>query len=310
MRWRILIPALLFSASALGQADTAEIITLSRETVLSEVVIRSDLDVPRFLRRVKEDTTFYKAFRNLRVLQFTALNDIRMLDRRGRTEASLQSRTRQRRSGGCRTMEVLEERITGRMRKGKEWNYTTAELYASLFFTEGSVCGETNIVRGTVRNVRGASGLEKHKEQLKMMFFNPGQRIPGIPFIGDKIDIFDPKVSRLYRFSIDLENYDGRPCYLFRILPREDLSASERSNIVFDEITTWFDARTMEIVGRNYGLSYRTPVYDFDVSMEVQLGRFDGLLVPRVLRYRGNWDVALKKRERALFTATLFDFSK
>jgi hypothetical protein len=32
------------------------------------------------------------------------------------------------------------------------------------------------------------------------------------------------------------------------------------------------------------------------------------LLVPKILRYKGDWDVVFKKRERGLFTATLFDF--
>jgi hypothetical protein len=38
--------------------------------------------------------------------------------------------------------------------------------------------------------------------------------------------------------------------------------------------------------------------------------KFNGLTVPAVLRYKGNWDVIFKKRERAIFTATLFDFKK
>jgi hypothetical protein len=44
--------------------------------------------------------------------------------------------------------------------------------------------------------------------------------------------------------------------------------------------------------------------------MEVELDYFNGMLVPKILRYRGNWDIIFKKRERGLFTATLFDFQK
>ncbi len=28
-----------------------------------------------------------------------------------------------------------------------------------------------------------------------MLFFNPGKKIPGIPFIGNKINIFDPDMA-------------------------------------------------------------------------------------------------------------------
>jgi hypothetical protein len=310
MKRAILFLLLLQPIVLWAQTDTSEAVTLSKVTTLSEVVIRSDLNVVKFLQQIKEDTTFYKAFKNLRVLGFTSLNDIKMLDKKGRIDASLESRTRQNRSGGCRTMDVLEEKTTGNMYRNGSLNYYTANLYASLFFTQGRVCGENNIVQGIERSLQGKSGMEKHKEQLKMLFFNPGKRIPGIPFIGDKIDIFSPDVSRLYHFSIDAEMMQGQDCYVFRITPREDLSSSQRNEIVFDNITTWFNAKTMEIVARNYDLSFNTPAYDFDVHMEVQMTHFGEYLVPAVLRYKGNWDVAFKKRERGVFTATLFDFRK
>lgn len=141
-----------------------------------------------------------------------------------------------------------------------------------------------------------------------MMFFNPGKKIPGIPFIGDKIDIFDPQVSRYYNFSIDMQEMNGQDCYVFHITPRPDLTSSEKNNIVFDNITTWFNSKTMEIVARNYDLSYNTPAYDFDVHMEVIMTRYKNYLVPQVLRYNGNWKVLFQDRERAIFTATLSDF--
>src|SRR3954467_262138 len=88
---------LLFLRPAAQVSDSAEVLTLSKETVLSEVVIRNDLNVARFLRRVKEDTSFYKAFRTLHILSFTSLNDIRMVNRSGTPTATLLSRTRQER---------------------------------------------------------------------------------------------------------------------------------------------------------------------------------------------------------------------
>jgi hypothetical protein len=308
---RMIIPFLLFLPFVLhAQEDSSDVITLSRETVLSEVVIRNDLNVVSFLQRVKNDTSFYKAFRNLHILGFTSINDIRMLHRKkDKVEASLYSKTRQERKDGCRTMEVLEQKVTGDMYENNRLNYYTAELYAGLFFTNSKICGENNIVSGIERNVRGTSGIEKNKEQLKMLFFNPGKKIPGIPFIGGKVDIFDPEVAQYYNFSIDMEEKNGQDCYVFRILPKEG-PGSNKNRIVFDNITTWFNTRNMEIVARNYDLSYDTPVYDFNVHMEVQMTHFGNLLVPQTLMYNGNWKVAFKKRERGIFTALLYDFKK
>lgn len=311
MKTLILFIFITASLGSIAQSDSADTEALTRMITLSEVVARTDLNVPDFLRRIKTDTTFYKAFRNLRVLEFTSLNDIRMMDKKGKTKATLQSKTRQNRNSGCRTMDIIVEKVTGDMYdKNRNFNYYTAELYAGLFFTQGKVCGENNIVKGIDRNVRSAKGIEKHKEQLKMLFFNPGQKIPGIPFIGNKINIFDPDVARNYDFALDMGDYEGQYCYIFIIKAKENLTASQRDQIVIDNMTTWFNSNSFEIVGRNYDLSYSTGAYDFDVHMEVLMTKFGEYLVPRVLRYNGNWDVAFKKRERGIFTATLTEFRK
>jgi hypothetical protein len=271
--------------------------------------VRNNLNVKSFIDYIKNDTTFFKAFRNLRVLSFSAYNDIRVVDKKGNVTASLLSTTRQTRANNCRTMKVLEEKITGDfVDKNGNYNYTTAQMYASLFFTRGTVCGETNIVKGVNFSGKGKSGIEKNKEQLKQLFFNPGTKIPGIPFIGNKIALFDDDVAALYDFRIDQQDYMGTKCYVFTINPRANLTNGERNDIVIDKMTTWFNAKTLEITGRNYSLSYNAGVYDFDVDMQVELSKVADLLVPKVLRYNGYFDVFLKKKERVLFTATLFDF--
>ncbi|MDP9230510.1 MAG: hypothetical protein M3O67_07545 [Bacteroidota bacterium] len=312
-KWPIILClyVVLCHSKLFAQQDSTETEAVARMVNLTEVVVRSDLNVPKFIERIKNDTTFYKAFRNLRVLGFTSLNDVRMIDKKGKFKATLQSKTRQNISGGCRTMDILEEKTAGNIYDSeREFNYYTAQLYASLFFTKGRICGENNIVKGIELSTKSKTGIDKHKEQLKMMFFNPGKKIPGIPFIGNKINIFDPDIAQYYNFDIDMEDYEGQYCYIFSIKIKDDLSGSEKDNIVFDNMTTWFNSKSMEIVARNYDLSYNTPVYDFNVHMEVQMTRFNELLVPKTIRYNGTWDVVFKKRERGVFTATLFDFTR
>lgn len=294
--------------SAVTQEDSLDNERLARMVSLSEVIIRTDLNVARFINQVKNDTTFYKAFRNLHVIGFTSWNDIRIRDKRGVTQAALLSKTRQLRNAGCRTMEVLSESSSGDFyNTDHQYNYYTAELYAGLFFTNGKVCGENNIVRGTDFSPRGKSGLAKHKQQLKTLFFNPGKKIAGIPFIGDKIDIFDPDRAELYDFIIDYGDYEGQSCYVFTINAKPDLGG-KKDKVVIDNMVTWFNTRTMEVMARKYDMSYNAGVYDFDVHMEVEMTKVGELLVPKLLRYIGNWDVAFRKRERGVFTATLFDF--
>lgn len=289
-------------------AQDSTIVVNKKVITLKEVVVRNNMDVSAFIRRIQFDTSFYRAFKNLHECSYTALNDIRMMDKKGQVKASLQSRTRQTLSKGCRSMEVLQENASGDIKsRNGEWNYYTAEMYAGLFFTTGVVCGENTTVSAADLSLQNKRGLEKHKEQLKMLFFNPGRKIPGIPFIGDRINIYETPRSDLYDFVLDMLPRAGQNCYVFTISARKDLTESEKDQVVFNEITTWFNPKTMHIIARQYDLSYDAGVYDFDVQMEVEMGPLGDLWLPSLIRYTGNWKVAFKKRERGIFTATIFD---
>ena len=276
---------------------------------LADVIIRNNFEYKDILARIKRDTSFYKAFKTLRTIGYSSFNHIEMYDKNLKMVASLDSRTRQNKIGPCRTMDVLDEKIFGNLRDSRgEYNYVTPSLYASLFFTKGQICGETNIVKGKKRMIQGA-GIEKAKEQLKMLFFNPGEKIPGIPMIGNKLDLYDDNAHKLYTYRLDYVDYHGKLAYVFEIKPKEDLGFFAKDRVVVDQMITWFNPTTLEVLGRNYSLSYKAGVYDFNVQMEVEMTYTPhGLLVPKILRYKGDWDVIFKKRERGLFTATLFDF--
>lgn len=303
---------LLLLPAAFLYAQEHDTVHVDKKVItLSEIIIRNNVDIPSFIEKVKNDTTFYKAFRNLRILHFTSLNDIRMFDKKGKVDASLYSKTMQWANKGCRHTAILHEEVTGDMYdRDRHFNYYTPELYASLFFAPDTICGETNIVKGAELDVKGKSGMAKHKEQLKMLFFNPGRAIPGLPFIGGKTAIFDEDMAPFYEYHLDLQEHLDELCYVFSIKVKDDLSGAKRNRVVIDEMTTWFSVSTFEVVARDYAMSYKAGLYDFDVQMQVEMTKIDGYLVPKLLRYNGNWDVIFKKRERGVFTATLFDFRR
>ena len=76
--------------------------TNPKEITLAAIRIRNTSDSRAFIDKVKEDSTFYKAFRNLRILSFTSLNDISLFNKKGDIKASMKSRTHQTIENGCR----------------------------------------------------------------------------------------------------------------------------------------------------------------------------------------------------------------
>jgi hypothetical protein len=298
---------LLFAKSTSAQIKSDTVVTAGNKVItLSEVIVNNKLNIPVFIERIKNDSSFYKAFRNLHIIGFTAINDIRMNNSDGVAQATLHSTTKQIRKDNCRSMITQEQLVMGDMyNDDSSFNYYTANMYASLFFTKGSICGEDNIVKGKEFSTEGKKGMDKHKEQLKMLFFNPGRRINGLPFMSNKTAIYEDDLADKYDMSIDWDVYNKTNCYIFK----QKVKPGKEGDVVVDEMTTWFNDSTYEVVARNYSLSYDAGVYDFKVDMEVQMTTFGNLTVPALIRYNGNWKAVFKKRERGVFTATLSDFN-
>ena len=98
----------LFTATVTAQQQNDSTVMIGKKTItLSEVVLNNKLNIPAFIERIKNDTSFYKAFRNLHIMQFSAINDIRINNSDGEAKASLYSKTKQLRSNNCRSMQTL-----------------------------------------------------------------------------------------------------------------------------------------------------------------------------------------------------------
>jgi hypothetical protein len=269
---------------------------------ISEVVISSAWNTAAFIQRVKEDTSFYKAFRSMHLQGYVSENIIKVVDSKGALKASYFCRSRQYRRQACRLMKQLQVQHSGDFfdRKGK-YNYYTAQLYDYLFFTHDSVCGENDIVAGMLKE-HGTGKMEKSKYELKQLIFNPGCKVDGVPLMGEKACIFNEKELHKYTFKIYAEKLDSIDCIVLSIKPKQEYA----KEVVYNELLTWFRKSDKSIVARNYSLSFNTLIYDFDVKMKVRLAEMHGKLLPVFISYNGNWHVLGKKREFVQFDNTIY----
>ncbi len=299
---RSLLAIILLITTVTVQAQDTSI--FKYPIAMDEVVIsaaREGWDVQGFIKRVQNDTTFYKAFKSMRIMSYNATNDIRVYNKREKVTASLNSLTRQNAWNGCRTMDVLQEKVTGNFyKRNKEYRYYTAELYAYLFFTEDTLCGQSDII-GVVSGEKETGTIARQKQKLKQLIFNPGSKVAGVPFMGDKAAIFEPDIAKMYDFKLASEEYDGEECYVFKAIPKPEY----KTDVVYNYLATWFRKNDYSIVARDYSLSYSTLAYDFDVVMKVRTKEQDGKLLPTRIEYDGNWHVFTQKRERVKFITNI-----
>jgi len=159
-----------------------------------------------------------------------------------------------------------------------------------LFFTPTPICRDHPKKEDNGR-------LNRYKAQLKQLIFNPGARVQGVPFIANKTAIFEPEVAALYDFKLRSTDYLGEACYLFIITPKPE----HRSQVIYNNLTTWFRKSDYSILARDYALSYKTLLFDFDVKMKVRLKQEGKKMVPASIVYDGNWHLSTQGRERAKF---------
>jgi hypothetical protein len=147
-----------------------------------------------------------------------------------------------------------------------------------------------------------------YKAKLKQLIFTPGRKITGIPFLSSKTEIFGPDLRDYYLYQFARGTYlDSIPVYRFRVVRKPSTADGDT---MIKEMTTIFDARDFQILGRYVDMKYSNMLFDFNVQMNIELNRFGGELLPTKVTYQGNWDVPLHAEERASFLIVQKDYTQ
>lgn len=309
MRTFLLTIVLLFAYqnTSFSQEDDSLDIDIAAFIWMDSMVVtasRNDFDVNEFIEMVQKDKSFYKAFKNIRTMTYSADNDIRMLDKTGDFAATYKSKTIQSSDGKCRTMEFLNEEHTGNYyKKGKKLKYYTAKMYDRLFFTHGKKCEGTG--KGKKKKKKG---MEKYVAELKKLIFQPGEKV-NVPFIKNKTEIFSKKMIKYYDFLITSKTYeDGRDCYVFTAKLKEKYKDNDKKTVI-SFLETYFAKEDFQVIARDYTLHYKGAAFDFDVDMRIKLQKIGEKYVPSFLGYKGTWDVPTKKPEWSHFSTIFYDYN-
>ncbi len=293
--------SMAYTSRVPAQTDTLYLLKVIQ---LDSVVISDSAEgfnVGTFIEMVENDTTFYQAFRNLRQSAYTSGADARFFDKNGLVTARYSNTARQIMEGACRFMEIEHASTSGDFfDKRGEMEYFTAKLFAYIFLYTDTVC--SNSSASAVAEPSADTKMEKRKDQLKTLLFNPGQPVSGIPFVKNELGIFDKKMLGYYDYSIDAVIYQHVPAYKFTIVKKADVKDSK---VVLLEMETWFNRSDFSIMARNYHLQESNLVYDFDVTMKVVINNIESLSIPTQIYYSGTWNIPGKKRETGNISITI-----
>ena len=294
----------LFSQSDTSHNHISAIVTLDSFVVTAA---KKGFDQDDFIRLMREDKSFYQAFHNLRFVSHRFENKIEMSNKKGKIKGGHKALNHQTSEDNCRTMKILHEEIQGNYYKRKrKHKYYTGRLLEHLFFTEGRKCESRNAFIGK----SSRSGMDKHIYELKKLVFSPGDKAD-VPMIGKKTAIFEKEMMKYYNYSISAKTYKNSfDCYVFTVELKDEFRHKKEGKTVIKFLETYFDRKTFQVIARKYSLSHSTPIYDFDVSMNVQLGKHKGQYIPELIEYDGRWDIPAKAPEIGKFRLRFFGFGK
>jgi hypothetical protein len=293
-----------FSFSSIGQIITLD--TTQVETVA--VKVKKEFTKDDFIRMTKTDTSFYRAFKNLKMFPHKASNKVEVFDKSW-TSIGEMERESSHFSTGKEGWIVINKEISDGKYYNKKGNhkYFTAEMYDKVFFSE-----DTFLVNNTVseaysqEKLRGMSTKDKYYEKLKTFMFSPGTGVKGVPIIGKKLNIYEGKMMELYDFNLEKTFFkDTVPVFKFSVIQK---SSTPDKEIVILKIITFYDRRTMQVIARSYALKDRNTLMEFDIKMYIELKHEFGEYLPVTIKYNGEWDVPFKKTERIKFKMSCSDY--
>lgn len=302
MRRMIPTVALLNALAVHAQDDVAKRVQLDEFVISAQAM---GFSVDRFVAQVKDDTTFHHAFLNTRYHPHRVKSALRVRDRDEQETATLYREGRLIREGPMAELVLDVETEDGRLReRDGDLRFLTAAMYDDVFFPRGPYHASNRIASREQELQRG-SAIDRHKSELKKFMFNPGTEIGSVPFIGDKMALFDPAMVPCYDYKIWSAARNGHDCWVFSADAKPD---ADEDDTVIKSMDTWFDRETMQVIAREYRLAHASMILDFDITIKVDNAVVQGVLVPTLVNYDGQWDIPFKKREIVRFYLEMSDW--
>ena len=252
MKVAVLIFICCFSVPILSQVD--EKIYKSIELDTLTIFAKNEFDTKAFIQRIKDDTTFYQSFKNLKYYPPNAIGNLWVYNKRNKEKAFEKVAATQYRKKNLiwQTQKIIESKGKLRTKKGK-YRFTTAEMYYNTFFPTDTLPVSINMTNVKDEMV-GKSKRSQYKHDLKLMMFNPGEDINGVPIVGKKMSIFDDDMIEYYDYKISIINYNGIQCYQFSCIAKPEF---KEHKTVTKYLITIFNKETMAVLNRQYSMRYK-----------------------------------------------------
>lgn len=256
---------------------------------------------------LQKDTSLFQAFRNLRFAQYQFSNELVFSKSKKEEPGVYHSINQQYYQDSCRYMQVENELMNRNFYTHRDKHrFWTARLYDSLFYTSTIICGEPRYLPMIVEN-NHKSRVDHYTDELKVLIFRPGMETD-LPFIGNKTAIFTKEYRKYYDFEIRNSQYNGRPVYVFKAVPKAYLTQKQLDNLAIRHLETYLDQEHHQVLFRKYHVKMSNWLFDCDIHMQIDMHEHKGFYFPSKISYDGFWDIIGLEGERGRFNISFYNF--
>jgi hypothetical protein len=273
-----------------------EIIQIDTITIYSK---GTPFNIDNFMKLVLEDNSLYQSFKNLHSKEYKASHEISVLDKNSRQTEFFSARTTQHVDEYCReVLYTLKNQSKGYFKRSGRHKYYTTEIYDKLFLPQGKTC--KLVSSGKDEDVAGI--MDTYIQKIKRIVFSPAKKT-FIPFIGDQNMIFSPQHRWKYNFKLRRIFLSGIEAYEFSISRKPEI---QHEDVLIENMETWFDASDLQIIKRKMIVKKQSLFYDLDIKLDISTKKIEDKYYPSLMKYKGDWSIPFKKREKISFTTFFF----
>lgn len=270
---------------------------------ITVTAVRQGWDLNQFILKIKNDQTLYEAFRNLRTMSYQFDYNLSASRRQGKHLTNYSARAFQSWDGQCRTMSVLDEKISGPWKdRHGDYTYFSATLVDRLFLTHGRIC--TDRTSSPPPITTNLSGREKYINLLKKILFNPGSG-EDIPILGREFELFDISKSAYYEHSIRQIELSGQTVLVIRSVLKKGLKPHQENKNIVRELVSYMLKNDNQIIYRTYHLINHSIVLDCDVNIAFEVGQNGEKYFVKQCHLQGYWNFPGKKWEKVTFNIAI-----
>ena len=275
---------------------------------LDDVVIseeKNGFSVDDFIYYVKNDTSFYKGFKHLRYYQHSYKSELNIYNKKN-NKIGVLNRIGVHYSDSNKAC-VIDDSLfySGKIyKRNGDYKYYTTKAFDEVFFPYDTVNISLNI------NKKKNDGESQNIQDAKTIGFSIGtdnvkQSKGGA---NKRFAIFDVDMQKYYDYIISDTTYLSRPCYVFTVKVKENLSNKDKENALIRKVLSYFDKENFKVIYREYKFVYKNWLIDLDMDVIVNLDYVKNIHVPVKIQYNGFWKVLFFKKERADFNLDLYNY--